>query len=340
MTDLSTRYLGLELASPLVASAGPLTGHLDTLRRLEAAGAAAVVLPSLFEEEIARAIREQEQFFAMGAHSSAEAHSYLPDVGVDPTGVDRHLRLVDDAKAAIDVPVIASLNGSTHGGWAWYGRALVDAGADALELNVYSVAADIHDDARDVEARYVELVAAVRAAVRVPIAVKVSPFFTAMANVAHRLAGAGADGLVLFNRFYQPDIDLDTLDVTPSMTLSSSADLRLPLRWIGLLHGRVACSLAASGGIHSPADVVKVLLAGADVAMTTAALLQNGPEHLTVLHDGLVDWLEARGYASVAQMRGSVSARSVRDPDAFERANYVEALLSHADRTEPSSWKE
>ena len=339
MTDLSTRYLGLDLANPLIASAGPLTGNLDMLRRLAGAGAAAVVLPSLFEEEIGRAIRAQEQFFAIGANSSAEANSYLPEVDVDPGGVDRHLRLVEDAKGAVDVPVIASLNGSSHGGWTWYARALVDAGADALELNVYFVAADVHDEPRDIEDRYVELVTALRAVVRVPIALKVSPFFTALANLAQRLTAAGADGLVLFNRFYQPDIDLDTLDVTPSMTLSTSADLRLPLRWIGLLHGRVGTSLAASGGIHTPADVVKVLLAGADVAMTTAALLRHGPEHLTVLHDGLVDWLEARGYASVAQMRGSVSARSVRDPNAYERANYVEALLHHATRTEPKSWE-
>ncbi|MBK5289639.1 MAG: dihydroorotate dehydrogenase-like protein [Acidimicrobiia bacterium] len=339
MTDLSVNYLGIDLSSPLVASAGPLTGQLDTLRRLADAGAAAVVLPSLFEEEIARVIRDQERVFATSSDSSAEALSYLPEIDVDPGGVDRHLRLVTDAKAAIDVPVIASLNGSSSGGWTWYARALVDAGADALELNVYSIAADIHDDPREVEERYIELVSAVRDAVRVPIAVKVSPFFTAMANVAGRLAAAGADGLVLFNRFYQPDIDLETLDVTPSITLSTSADLRLPLRWIGLLYGRVDASLAASGGVHTPEDVVKVLLAGADVAMTTAALLRHGPEHLTVLRDGLLAWLEARGYTSVAQMRGSVSARAGRDPDAFERANYVEALLRHATHTEPTSWQ-
>ncbi len=338
MTDLSTEYLGLDLDSPLVASAGPLTGHLDTLRRLAAAGAAAVVLPSLFEEEIVRTIREQERFLGAGTESFAEALSYLPDIAHDRAGVDGHIRLVEDAKAALDVPVIASLNGSSSGGWTWYARALVDAGADALELNVYFVAADADDRAADVEARYHDLITAVRAAVTVPLAVKISPFFTAMANVAHRLAGAGADGLVLFNRFYQPDIDLETLDVTPSMTLSTSADLRLPLRWIGLLHGRVPVSLAASGGIHTPTDVVKVLLAGANVAMSTSALLRHGPEHLTVLLDGLTTWLDEGGYASVAQMRGSVSARSVRDPDAFERANYVEALLRHADRTQPSSW--
>jgi dihydroorotate dehydrogenase (fumarate) len=340
MMDLTTEYLGLDLDHPIVASAGPLTGHLDTLRRLAAAGAAAVVLPSLFEEEIVRTIREQERFFGAGTESFAEALTYLPDIAHDPAGVDHHIRLVEDAKAALDVPVIASLNGSSSGGWTWYARALVDAGADALELNVYLVAADPDDRAADIEARYLDLVAAVRAAVTVPLAVKISPFFTATANVARRLADAGADGLVLFNRFYQPDIDLDTLDVTPSMTLSTSADLRLPLRWIGLLHGRLPVSLAASGGVHTPTDVVKVLLAGADVAMSTSALLRHGPEHLTVLLDGLRTWLEDGGYASVAQMRGSVSARSVRDPDAFERASYVEALLRHADRTRPSSWHE
>ena len=338
MTDLSTQYLGLELDSPLVASAGPLTGQVDTLRRLADAGAAAVVLPSLFEEDIERTIREQERFLGAGTESFAEAMTYLPDITGDRTGVDGHIRLVEEAKAALDIPVIASLNGNSAGGWTSYARALVDAGADALELNVYLVAADVGDEAADIETRYTDLVATVRSAVRVPLAVKVSPFFTAMANVAQRLTGAGADGLVLFNRFYQPDIDLETLDVTPSMTLSTSADLRLPLRWIGLLHGRVGVSLAASGGVHTPEDVVKVLLAGADVAMSTSALLRHGPEHLTVLRDGLTTWLEDGAYASVTQMRGSVSARSVRDPDAFERASYVRTLLRHAGRTQPSSW--
>ncbi len=340
MTDLTTRYLRLDLDSPLVASAGPLTGHVDTLRRLEASGAAAVVLPSLFEEDIARAVREQERFLGAGAESFGEATSYLPDIVPDRTGVDGHLRLVAEARAALDIPIVASLNGSSDGGWTWYARALVDAGADALELNVYLVAADSTDRAGEIEQRYADIIASVRAAVTVPLAVKVAPYFTAMANVAQRLAAAGADGLVLFNRFYQPDVDPETLDVTPSVTLSTSAELRLPLRWIGLLHGRVPVSLAASGGVHTPLDVVKVLLAGADVAMSTSALLRNGPEHLSVLRDGLTNWLEDRGYVSVSQMRGSVSARSVRDPDAYERANYLEVLRSHAGHTRSSNWEE
>jgi dihydroorotate dehydrogenase (fumarate) len=309
------------------------------LRRLAAAGAAAVVLPSLFEEEIVRAMRDHERFVAASTESFAEALSYLPDVAPDPTGFDRHLRLVADAKAAVDIPVIASLNGSSTGGWTWYARSLVDAGADALELNVYMVAANATDVAADIEARYLDLVAEVRAAVKVPLAVKISPFFTALANMAHRLAGVGSDGLVLFNRFYQPDIDLDTLDVTPSMTLSSPAALRLPLRWVALLSGTLPISLAASGGIHTADDVVKVLLAGADVAMSTSALLRHGPEHLTVLRDGLTRWLEDRAYASVDQMRGSVSAGTSRDPDAYERASYVEALLRHSGHTHATSWK-
>ena len=339
MTDLSTRYLGLELDAPLVASAGPLTGNIEMLRRLAAAGAAAVVLPSLFEEEIARAMRDHERFIAAGTESVAEAVTYLPEIASDPSGVDRHIRLVTDAKAALDVPVIASLNGSSSGGWTWYARALVEAGANALELNVYMVAADPGDTAADVEARYVDLVAEVRAAVTVPLAVKISPFFTALANMAHRLAEIGADGLVLFNRFYQPDIDLDTLDVAPSMTLSSPAALRLPLRWVALLSDALPISLAASGGVHTADDVVKVLLAGADVAMSTSALLRHGPEHLIVLRDGLTRWLEDHAYESVDQMRGSVSAASVRDPDAYERASYVEALLRHANHTQPSAWR-
>jgi dihydroorotate dehydrogenase (fumarate) len=280
----------------------------------------------------------QERFLGAGAESVAEATSFLPDIVGDHTGVDGHLRLVEEARAALDIPIIASLNGTTAGGWTWYARALVDAGADALELNVYRVAADRYDVAAEIETRDAEIVSAVRAAVTVPLAVKVGPFFTAMTNVAQRLANAGADALVLFNRFYQPDIDPDTLDVVPSMTLSTSADLRLPLRWIGLLRGQVPVSLAASGGVHTPVDVVKVLLAGADVAMSTAALLRHGPEHVEVLRDGLTAWLRDRGYVSVEEMRGSVSAQTVRDPDAFERANYVAALRRHADHTTAAHW--
>jgi dihydroorotate dehydrogenase (fumarate) len=338
MTDLTTRYLGLELDCPIVASAGPLTGRIDTLRRLESAGVGAVVLPSLFEEEIERAVREHERILGLGTDSFAPTLHHLPDVAEDRSGVDRHLRLVAEAKAALDIPVIASLNGSSNGGWTSYARALVDAGADALELNVYFVAAAVGDTASDIEDRYEDLVATVSGAVRVPLAVKVSPFFTALTNVAHRIQSAGADGLVLFNRFYQPDIDVDRLAVTSSITLSTSADLRLPLRWIGILRDGIAMSLAASSGVHTPTDVVKALLAGADVAMATSALLRHGPEHVTTLRDGLTAWLAGGAYSSVTQMRATLSAHAVPDRDAYERAGYVEALLRHADDSEPSSW--
>lgn len=337
MTDLRTSYLGLELAGPVVASAGPLTGRLDSLRALVDAGAAAVVLPSLFEEDIARSVSEYERIGTAGTNTHPEALSYLPEVPLDPTGIDRHVDLVVNAARELPVPVIASLNGVSLGGWTEYARVLVDAGAVALELNVYSVAAALDDLPTDVEQRTVDLVAAVRASVEVPLAVKLSPYYTATAQFARRVVEAGADGLVLFNRFYQPDIDLESLRVVPTMTLSTPADLRLRLQWIALLHGRLDVSLAASGGVHDPEDVVKVLLAGGDVAMTTSAVLRNGPGHIRTLLRGLGDWLDEHEYESVAQLRGSMSARAVPDPDAYERAAYVETI--HAGAARPiRSW--
>ncbi|MCZ7525876.1 MAG: dihydroorotate dehydrogenase-like protein [Acidimicrobiia bacterium] len=329
--DLSTRYLGLELASPLVASAGPLTGRLETLARLEDAGAAAVVLPSLFEEEIVEASREVHRVLEAGTESFPEALTYLPEPPSYDTPPDRTLRLVAEAKAALRIPVIASLNGSSRGGWIRYAGELADAGADALELNVYHVAADVETSSADVEARYLDLVTAVRDAVDIPVAVKIPPFFTSTAHTAMVLVKAGADGLVLFNRFYQPDIDLETLEVRHSLDLSTRASLRLPLRWIAILYGRIDASLAASGGVHTSRDVAKVLLAGADVAMSTSALLLRGPELLTELRDGLVAWMEEHDYDSVAQLRGSVSQRAVPDPEAFERASYVRIIRRYTD---------
>ncbi len=336
MTDLRTTYLGLELASPVVASAGPLTGHVHTLRALADAGAAAVVLPSLFEEEVEAAVREYELATTAGADAFAEALTYLPAVVPDPTGLDAHVRLVEEAKQALDIPVVASLNGVSTGGWTAYARVLAEAGADALELNVYAVAADVDDRSADVEQRVVDLVATVRETVSVPLAVKLSPYYTASAHLAHRLVGAGADGLVLFNRFYQPDIDVDALTVEPTLSLSSSADLLVPLRWIALLAGRVPASLAASGGVHSPADVAKVLLAGADVAMTTSAVLRHGPGHVRTLLDGLRAWMVEHEYASVAELRGSMSAGSVADADAYERAAYVATIRRHTAQPVPA----
>ncbi|MGZ4676603.1 MAG: dihydroorotate dehydrogenase-like protein [Acidimicrobiia bacterium] len=338
MTDLRTSYLGLDLAAPVVASAGPLTGHLDSLHALVQAGAAAVVLPSLFEEDVVRSLQEYERIAAAGTHSFAEALSYLPDIELDPTGLDRHVALVETAARELDVPVIASLNGVSIGGWTEYARVLTDAGADALELNVYAVAADGHDTAAAVEDRTVELVHAVRDVTTKPLAVKLSPFYTATAHVARRIVDAGADGLVLFNRFFQPDIDLETLTVRPSTTLSTPAELPLRLRWIALVHGRIHASLAVSGGVHDATDVVKVLLAGGDVAMTTSALLRHGPAHVRTLLDGLTAWLDGREYESVAQLRGSMSAQAVPDPDAYERAAYVETIHHFADRRSPGAW--
>ncbi|MFO7592218.1 MAG: dihydroorotate dehydrogenase-like protein [Acidimicrobiia bacterium] len=327
MTDLSTTYLGLQLASPLVASASPLTGRVDTLRRLEDAGAAAVVLPSLFEEDVTDAALDRQRLFTQGTESFAEALTYLPE----PEGedeLDRHLRLVTDAKAALDLPVIASLNGTTRGGWTHYATALVEAGADALELNVYGIGADPHDTATSLEVELLRLVRSVREEVAVPLAVKISPYFTALAHFVGQVAEAGADGVVCFNRFYQPDFDLETLVVAPTLDLSTSAELRLPLRWIGLLHRRVSCSLALSTGVHTHEDAAKAVLAGADAVMTTSALLVHGPEHLGVLHRGLEQWLDEHEYESVAQARGSVSAESVADPASYERANYRQVLRS------------
>jgi dihydroorotate dehydrogenase (fumarate) len=325
MADLTTQYLGFKLASPLVASAGPLTSRVDTLEMLQDSGAAAVVLPSLFEEEVIASGLELHALHTEGTESFGESLTYLPEIG-GPTVVDRSLELVAGAKAALDVPVIASVNGTTPGGWVRHSRELVDAGADALELNLYSVAADLNDTADAVEARQLELVRAVRDAISVPLAVKLSPYYTALGHFAISVLEAGADGLVLFNRFYQPDINLDVLDVQPTLHLSSSTELRLPLRWIAILAGQVRGSLAASTGVHKVDDVVKVLLAGADVAMSTSALLHHGATHLTTLRAGLELWLAEREYESVAELRGSVSRRSVPDPDLYERAQYARVL--------------
>jgi dihydroorotate dehydrogenase (fumarate) len=300
MADLRTRYLGLHLRSPLVASSSPLTGTLDGLQRLEAAGAGAVVLPSLFEEDLADA---------------AAAAGYLS--------------LVEQAKAQLSIPVIVSLNGSSRGGWVHHAARLERAGADALELNVYYVSSSPGQSGSEVEWGYLDIVRAVRQAVGIPLVVKLSPYFSSLVNMAGQLVGAGANGLVLFNRFYQPDLDIERLEVVPALELSTSAELRLPLRCIAILHRRHGISLAASTGVHSAEDVVKVLLAGADVAMMTSALLRQGPDHLSHVQAQLVDWLDRHGHQSVGAIRGRLSQRTVRDPAAFERANYLKILSSH-----------
>ncbi len=330
--DMTASYLGLDLRSPLVASASPLTGDLPSLRVLDASGIGAVVLPSLFEEQIEREADQLTSYLSTseGAHAEAPG-GYVPSLldGYN-TGAVRYLKLVRDARREVSVPVIASLNGVSRGGWIRYASMIADAGASALELNVYRVAADVDVTGREIESATLELVEGVVKATSVPVAVKLPPYFSAFANLAKRLVDAGAAGLVLFNRFYQPDIDLATLSVEPRLVLSTSDELRLPLRWCAILHGRIDGSLAATSGVHTADDLAKVLLAGASVGMTTSALLQNGPEHAaTILHD-LEAWLGHHGYGAVREAIGAVSQRNVADPAMFERANYLETIRRYA----------
>jgi dihydroorotate dehydrogenase (fumarate) len=332
MADLRTRYLGLELRSPLVASASPLTATLDGLLRLEAAGAGAVVLPSLFEEDLAEETRQVDALLATGA-TGAEASAGYPEQASYGAGPAAYLTLVSRAKASLSIPVVASLNGVSRGGWVRYASRLEQSGADAVELNIYYVSSRPGQSASEVEWHYLDVVGAVRQAIGIPLAVKLSPYFSSLTNLAGQLAEAGANGLVLFNRFYQPDLDIETLEVTPRLELSSSIELRLPLRWIAILHRRFGISLAASTGIHTATDVLKVLLAGADVAMMTSALLRNGPDHLRSVEVEVRDWMDRHGYETAGQLRGQLSQRSVPDPAAFERANYIKTLASHPMRS-------
>jgi dihydroorotate dehydrogenase (fumarate) len=328
--DMTTTYLGFDLASPVMPSASPLTGTIDHVLALVEAGAPAIVLPSLFEEQIEHDAMAVHFGLELGADGFGEAPSgYLPKLNDYNTGPEDYLDLMRRARAEAGVPVIASLNGVSSGGWTLYARVLEDNGVDALELNIYRIAADVEVSSADVEYSYLHLVETVRAAVGVPLAVKVGPYFTAMASMARRLGDAGADGLVLFNRFYQPDIDLSTLGVTPNLTLSSSDELRLVLRWMAILHGRVAPDLAASTGVHEGDDAAKAILAGATVVMMASGLLRHGPHRLTEVQRGLEAWLEENEYQSVAQARGSLSQLSVSDPSAFERANYMKTLTSY-----------
>lgn len=332
MADLRTRYLGLGLRTPLVASSSPLTGTLDGLRKLEDAGAAAVVLPSLFEEELAHESLAVHDALEAGTGVFAEALDYLPERESYALGPDGHLELVHAAKQALSIPVIASVNGTTRGGWIEHARLLEVAGADAIELNLYQVSADPAHDAAAIESREIELVEALRGLAGVPLAVKLSPFYTALAHFAQRLVVAGAAGLVLFNRFYQPDLDLDTLEVAPRLSLSRSEESRLSLRWIAILRRRVEASLAATSGVHTAEDALKLLLAGADATMLASALLARGPGLIGEIERDLAQWLEEREYESVEQLKGSVSQAAVPDPEAFERANYLRTLRSWSSR--------
>jgi dihydroorotate dehydrogenase (fumarate) len=328
--DLSTTYLGLDLKNPLVAAASPLTGDLDAIRWMEEAGAAAVVLPSLFEEQLDRDAQAIRQLLAADPASFAEVLSRLPELDGYNAGPPGYLRYVKRARQALSIPVIASLSGSADGDWTGHARLMEEAGASALELNIYFVPSDPDATADAVESRYVDMVAAVGEATTIPVAVKLGPYFSSLPNLARRLVEAGADGLVLFNRYLQPEIDVKSLQATPHLALSTPDELRLPLRWIAILRPRTTASLAGVSGVHAAEDVARLILAGADVAMTASALLRHGPAHFRILLDGLISWMEGHRFDSVASIKGRLSAANVPDPSAFERANYVQAITSFA----------
>ncbi len=329
MTDLHTTYLGLALRSPLVASAGPLTDRLDRIAELEQAGASAIVLPSLFEEQIEHETAEIDRLFTVHRDSFGEATSFFPEIDNYNSGVDAYLELIEGARRRVDVPVIASLNGTNIGGWVKYARLLEGAGADAMELNLYTVAANPAINGATLEAEHLELVALVVEEVGIPVAVKISPYYSSLSAFAVSLQEAGASGLVMFNRFYSPDLDLETLDVLPRIALSTPEELRLPLRWIGIMREHLSISLAGSTGVHSGYDAAKLILAGADVTMTTSSLLHNGPQHLATIEQQLREWMSEHDYDSVGQMRGAVAGHTAGDPTAYERANYIGNIISY-----------
>ena len=328
--DLSTRYLGLTLRNPLVVSAGPLCEDIGNIRRMEDAGAAAVVLHSLFEEQINQESHDLDRHLTHGTESFAEALTYFPDMTAYNLGPDGYLEHLRRAKAAVGIPVIGSLNGVSTGGWIRYARLIEMAGADALELNVYYIPTDPGLTGAQVEQMYLDLVRDVKATLTIPVAVKLGHSFTAMANLARRLDQAGANALVLFNRFYQPDFDLERLEAVPTLTLSRSHELLLRIHWVAILYGHIRADLAVTGGVHTAHDVLKAMMAGARVAMMTSALLENGIGHLRTVRAGLLGWMEEHEYASIRQMQGSMSYRSVANPAAFERANYMKVLSSYA----------
>jgi len=325
MIDLSTRYLGLNLATPLVASASPLTKQLDGFRRLEDGGASAIVMHSLYEEEIEYDQLSHDHFLEYGTESFAEALDYVPFPQTSP-GPDSYLELLQAAKKAVDVPIIASLNGDTPGGWTRYASMLEEAGADALELNIFFLGTDTETTGAEIEDRTVGILRDVRELIRIPVAIKMSTFYSSVANMAARLAAAGADGLLLFNRFYQPDVDLEEFEVLPRLTLSTPESARLAVRWIGLLHGAVPADLALTSGVHDANEALKGIAAGATVTMMTSEILKNGPQRFREIERDMVTWLEEKEYDSVAQLRGALSRRGVRDEDAFTRANYKATL--------------
>lgn len=326
MIDLSTTYLGMKLATPLVASASPLSRDADGVRRLEDAGASAIVLYSLFEEQLRQEEMDLDYHLNAGTESFAESLTYFPQANEFHTGPEGYLKHIRKCKASVKVPIIASLNGSTLGGWTKFAGEIEKAGADAIECNIYSIPTDPNLSAADIEKTYIEIVQAVKATLTIPVAVKLSPFFSNLANMAQRLDRAGADALVLFNRFYQPDINLEDLEIQPNVLLSTPQSLRLPLTWIGILFGRLKANLAATGGVHSAEDVVKLLMVGADVTMLCSSLMRHGINHIRHIERELRDWMEEHEYESVQQMKGSMSQQRCPDPGAFERAQYMRAV--------------
>jgi len=341
MIDLTTTYLGLKLRTPLVPSASPLSQELDSIRRLEDAGASAVVLYSIFEEQFRQESVELDHRLSANTESFPEALSYLPAPSEFRLGAEGYLNHLRKAKQAVGIPIIASLNGTTVKGWTDYAKQIEQAGADGIECNLYAIPSDPDVSSAEIEQAYLDVVKTVRSAVTIPVAVKLSPFFSNMANMARRFDQAGANALVLFNRFYQPDINLDELEIQPNVLLSTPQALRLPLTWIGILYGRLTANLAATSGVHGPEDVVKLLMVGADVTMLCSTLLRNGISHLRYIEDGLRQWMEQHEYESVQQMKGSMSQLRCPDPSAFERAQYMKAVkgVQHVMVTSREAWR-
>jgi len=329
MTDLTTTYMGLPLRSPIVASASPLCDSLENIRRFESSGVAAVVLPSLFEEQLDLESDTVSSDLTRGAESFAESLNFFPSLANYNLGPDAYLELIQKARAAVSIPIIASLNGTTAGGWIHHAKLMEEAGASALELNIYDIVADPERSGYEVESDYCALVKQVKSSVSIPVAVKISPFFTAVANVAKRFDDAGANALVLFNRFYQPEIDIDALEISPNLVLSQPYELGLRLHWVAILYRNTHASIAVTGGVHSGRDVLKAMMAGADVAMMTSAFFQNGIRHANLVLHEMAQWMEEHEYDSIQQMRGSMSRRSVPNPAAFDRANYMRVLSSY-----------
>lgn len=327
--NLTTHYMGLKLKSPLVVSASPISETVENIKRAEDAGAAAVVMYSLFEEQIRQQRESMFHYLEHGTHSYAESLTFFPEPLEFRAGPEEYLDLIRKAKESVDIPIIASLNATTIGSWTLFAHQMEQAGADALELNIYSIPTDMDVSGAEIEKSYIEIVSAIRTRIKIPLAVKLSPFFSNMANMAKRLDLAGASGLVLFNRFYQPDLDLSTFDVAPNLLLSTPQSQRLPMRWIAILYGRIRASLAATSGIHSAQDVVKMTMVGASVTMMASALLRHGIGYLKTVEKDLIEWMLLHEYESLAQMRGSASQMNVENPAAFERAQYMKALSSY-----------